>query len=287
VTPASQSALSIARGAVREGLAALDGFGELLGSRRVGPKALERARADLGEACASLGTAICSLASVIDEAFGEDEAARASTSALCAHAIERARVLVAAVDVKGPLGDARRRLALEAAVKRHGAELKDAVALCDLLAAAAAPAPTELDLLDVLEQRFGAAGRVEASVRVGIDAIRPAPLVADRHLFGALVEVAAAHAAKRGMASPRLGVVKWKDGSLLVRIGPSPRGSAAPRATMEIPVRGDVPGTLEAAKVAARRAGMKLEVDPATGAVTISVEPGPAHAKAERDAGPR
>ncbi len=286
MTLPSQSVLSIARGVVREGLAALDGFAELLASRRVGPKALERARADLGETCAALGTAICSLASVIGEAFAEDPAAQASTGALCAHAVERARTLGTAVEGVGPI-DARRRLALEAVMKRHGGELKDAVALCELLAAAAEPMATELDLLDVLEQRFGVSGRGEASVRVGIDASRPTPLVTDRHLFGGLVEVAAAHLAKRGVTSPRLGVVKWKDGALLVRIGPSPKGSAAPRTTLEIPVRGEVPGTLEAAQAAARRAGMKLEVEAATGAVTIRVEPGPQHGKAEPDVGPR
>jgi hypothetical protein len=287
VTLAWQAELAVARGAVREGLAALEGFGDLLGSRRVGPKALERARADLGDACVALRAALLTLSAAIDDAFGEDFAATDTMDALCGYAVDRADALAAAVGTDGPLSDARRRLALESEVRRNAAELRDAVVLCDLLASAAANAETELDLLDVLELRFGDVSRGEASARLGVDAARPVPFTADRHVFGGLVALAVTLAAKKGMTAPRLGVVKLKDGGLIVRVAPTPRGSAAPRVTFEVPLRGDVPGALDVAHAVARRAGFTLEVEAATGVVSIAVKPAPARAKAGPDDEPR
>ena len=49
-----ETPLAIARGAVREGLAALEGFSDLLGSRRIGPRALAQARSEMVPACEAL-----------------------------------------------------------------------------------------------------------------------------------------------------------------------------------------------------------------------------------------
>jgi hypothetical protein len=276
VTRSDESSLGLARGAVREGLAALEAFSDLLGSRRVGPRALDRARSDMGEASTALCEALRSLDQALAAALGPGAEAMTAARALSEHAASRAAALAAVFAASESLADARRRLALEAAIRKHGAELRDAIALCDLLAAAAVPAPTELDLVDVLDQRFGGKPAEGASVlRLGVEAPRPATLVADRHVLGGLVEVAASIIAKSGTTNARLGVTRSPGGALSIRIVPAARTSATAKTTMFVPLRAPVPGALEVARVAARRVGLGIEVDPATNAVSITSETRP------------
>ncbi|MRG91681.1 hypothetical protein [Polyangium spumosum] len=268
-----ESPLSIARGAVREGLAALEGFSDLLGSRRIGPRALAQAKAEMVPACEALREAFAGLEQAFVASLSADEEALDQARALAAHAGACVAALAAALADGGPLSDARRRLALEAAVRKHGAELRDAFALGEFFAAAVSPTPTELDLVDVLEQRFGGnRAAEEGALRIVVEAPRPSWLVADRHVLGGLVELAAPIASRRGAVAARLGVARSAGGGLVVRLSPSSRNGAPARLVLNVTARGEVPNALDIARVAARRAKLGLVIDAAAGTVTIESE---------------
>jgi len=269
----AESPLAIARGAVREGLAAFEGFGHLLGSRRIGPRALSQAKADMAPACETLREAFTSLERAFVAALADDEEAKTEARALGAHALACVAALAAALSDGGSLSDARRRLALEAAVRKHGGELRDTFAFAELLAASVAPASVELDLVDVLEQRFGGHRAAEdGAVRIAVEAPRPSWLVADRHVLGGLVELAAPIASRRGAGAARLGVARPSGGGLAVRLSPSPPRAAAARLVLSVTARGEVPNALGIARVAARRARLGLTIDAAAGIVSIESE---------------
>ncbi|MDI3288359.1 hypothetical protein [Polyangium sp. 15x6] len=268
-----ETPLAIARGAVREGLAALEGFSDLLGSRRIGPRALAQARSEMVPACEALRASLSELEQAFVAAFSSDEEAQEQARTLGAHAGACVTALSSALSDGGSLSDARRRLALEAAVRKHGAELRDAFAVAELFAASVAPTRTELDLVDVLEQRFGANRSAEEGVvRIAVDAPRPSWLVADRHVLGGLVELAAPIASRRGTVTARLGVARSSGGGLLVRLSPAPRNAAATRLVLSVTARGEVPGSLGVARVAARRAKLGLTIDVAAGIVSMESE---------------
>ncbi|MDI1447701.1 hypothetical protein [Polyangium sp. 6x1] len=265
--------LAIARGAVREGLAALEGFSDLLGSRRIGPRALAVAASEMLPACEALRESFAALALAFVAAFASDTEAQDQARTLGTHAGTCVAALASALEGGGSLSDARRRLALEAAVRKHGAELRDTFAVGELLAAAVAPTPTELDLVDVLEQRFGANRAAEEGVvRIAVDAPRPSWLVVDRHVLGGLVELAAPIASRRGTVTARLGVARSSSGGLIVRLSPAPRNAAATRLVLSVTARGDVPGSLGIARVAARRAKLGFAIDAAAGIVSMESE---------------
>ncbi len=220
------------------------------------------------EASETLREGFAALEIAFGEALLSDVEAQDQARALGEHAALRVAALRSALAEGGPL-DARRRLALEAAVRKHGAELRDALAYVELFVAAVSPAPTELDLLDVLEQRFGDRAADEGAVRVSVDAPRPASLVADRHVLGGLVEYAALIASRRGTMAARLGITHPSGGGLVVRLSPVPRNAAPSRIVLHVPPRGELPGSLELARVAARRARVGFLVDAAAGVVWI------------------
>ncbi|MDI1434751.1 hypothetical protein [Polyangium sorediatum] len=269
----AESPLAIARGAVREGLAALEGFGDLLGSRRIGPRALAVALSEMVPACEALRASFVALELAFVATLASDLEAQDQARNLGTHAGACVAALSSAFSDGGSLSDARRRLALEASVRKHGAELRDTFALAEFFAAAVTPAPTELDLVDVLEQRFGANRATEEGViRIAVEAPRPSWLVADRHVLGGLVELAAPIASRRGTVPARLGVARPPSGGLVVRLSPAPRNAAATRLVLSVTARGEVPSSLGIARVAARRAKLGLTIDAAAGIVSIESE---------------
>jgi len=276
VSAGANSPLSIARGAVREGLAALFGFSQLIGSRRVGPRALERARADMDDACASLAAALDALERGLVEVFGPDENAASAARALCAYVTSHVKTLAGALSADGSLENARRRLALEAAIRTHGDAIQGAMSLCDLLVAATTPSPVELDVADALEHRFGSRTDETSSVRLFIDAPTPTTMHVDRHVLVGLVELGATLAARGNAAQVRLGL-RSIGGSPVLRIAPVPRGAALPKTSLLVPRAADLPFTIEVARATGQRAGLRVELDPGTNAVTIKSEvpPGP------------
>lgn len=230
----------------------------------------------MDEACVSLAAALDELERGLVEAFGQDEPSIAAAHALCSYVSSRVKTLAAAIAADGPLENARKRLALEAAIRTHGDEIKGAMALCDLLAAATTPSPVELDVADVLEHRFGGRKDEASAVRLFIDAPTATTMHVDRHVLGGLVELGAALAAKGSATQVRLGV-RSISGAVVLRIAPIPRGAALPRTSLLVPRASDLSFTFEIARAAGHRAGLRVELDPSTSAVTIKSEatPGP------------
>ena len=226
----------------------------------------------MDEACASLLLALQSLETRLTETFPSDQEAVFVTRALAAHVSERVSALLGVLNANTPIDNAKRRLAVEAAIHKVAPEIKDALALYDLLAAAAVSAPQEIDLVDALEQRFGAPNPSAETIKIAIDVPRPAPIVADRHVLGVLIEIGASLSAKASAAPVRLAQRGLEGGTTTLRIAPVPRGGVVPKMILAVPAHGDVPFAREAARVAARLSGLHVEIDASTGAMSITSE---------------
>ena len=225
----------------RDALAALANAASLLGSRRLGVRAVERALPSLAEAAAEL-TAL----------LGGDGAA-ALPDALRAHARARLGPLVAAL-AGPPKLDVGRRLALEALARPLVPELETMVLCLELVEATPtlAARSTVVDLHELLARRDVAphvapgapALRVvlalpaEASV-----AARPGPTVSLVELAAALVVPSAG---RRG-AEAEARIVGVREGEVLELRVTRNAGTRAGEATTVLARRAPVPGLAGAA----------------------------------------
>lgn len=262
--------LAAARGAVRDGVAAVEGFAQLLGSRRVGPRGVARALPEVREGCATLGAALQTIEAAI-AAEVADDAAAAAAGAVLAHA--GAEVARLEAELTGPAGarsksasiDARQRLALDASVRRAAGELKGALHLVDLLCASLELRPTPIDLADVIRQRSSSRSQGEPAVRVAVvceDGCAEG-VEADARVVGGLIELAVGAVSAAGVASPHLAASKRLDGRVEVSVGGhrTRGGPAAQGFTSELPLRDAGPRALAVARAAARRAGIEITIE--------------------------
>lgn len=260
--------VTLARGSLREGVAALEAFGDLLGLRRVGPRALERAKSDTFEACGTLLAALGPFEHTLIIALGKTPEAEAAMHALGERVRSHVKPIADALGDPTPIS-ARRRLALEAVFRKHRTDFKDSVALCDLTVAVATAAPAELDVVDLLEQR--ATDRIGdvPSVRVGIDVVRSVSVHADRHVLMGLMEIAAAFVCRDGATTLRLIAGTNDDGANVIRLAPAARGWVLPKRTVTLPLRGELDLSLEVARVIAPRSGLSVHFDATTNVASI------------------
>jgi hypothetical protein len=261
-------AVTLSRGALREGFAALEAFGDLLGSRRVGPRALERARVETLEACEALVAALGPFQHTLVVALGKDDETEAVMHALCERLKSHVSSISSSLADRAVLS-ARRRLALEALFRKHRAEFRDNVALSDVAVAAATAAPVEVDLVDLLEQRHGERAPEGPVVRVDIDSTRPVMIRADRHVLAGLVEAAASFVCRAGASEARLVAGINDDGAFVVRIGPVLREGSSAKRTITLPLRGEVDLAVQVARLVGPRSGLGVSFDSATNAVSI------------------
>jgi hypothetical protein len=269
----SSKRLAAARGAVREGVAAAEGFAQLLGSRRVGPKGVARALPEVREACATLAIALQALdAAIAEEVAGDVEAAEAA-SAVLAHAAAEVARLSADLVRPGPRStpmelvravDARQRLALDASARRAARELHDALHLTEILSAALDRRPTPIGLADVLRERSAGPAQGEPTLKV-CAVSEPGCAVgfdADARVVGGLIELAAGIVRRAGVTSPALSAARRADGRVEVRIGAQGAAHQGDRAVaFELPLRGGGPRAVAVARAVARRAGMELAIE--------------------------
>ncbi len=260
-------AVTLSRGALREGFAALEAFGDLLGSRRVGPRALERARVGTLEACEALIAALGPFEHTLVVALGKDDEAEAVIGALCERVKSHVSSIASALVDRAVLS-ARRRLALEALFRKHRADFRDNVALCDVAVAAATAAPVELDLVDLLEQRHGERAPEGPVARVGIDSDRPVMIRADRHVLAGLVEAAVSFVCRAGASEAQLVAGINDDGAFVVRIGPA-SGAGSSKRTIAVPLRGEVDLAVQVARMVGPRSGLDVSFDSAANTVSI------------------
>jgi hypothetical protein len=260
--------VALSRGALREGVAALEAFGDLLGLRRVGPRALDRAKSDTFDACGALLAALGPFEHTLVVALGKTTAAEASVRALSDRIKSHVSPITEALADPAPIS-ARRRLALEAVFRKHRSEFKDCVALCDLAVAAVTAMPVDLDVVDLLEQLPGDRIGEAPVVRVGIDIVRPISIRADGHVLMGLVETAVTFVCRGGPTPLRLVAGANDDGVNVIRLGPAPRGWVLPTRTISMPLRGEFDLAVDVARVVASRSGLGVNFDPATNMASI------------------
>lgn len=260
--------VALSRGTLREGVAALEAFGDLLGLRRVGPRALERAKSDTFDACGSLLAALGPFEHTLIVALGKTPEAEAAIRLLGDRVRSHVAPIAEALGDPAPIS-ARRRLALEAVFRRHRTEFKDCVALCDLAVAAATAAPADLDVVELLEQRASDRPGETPVVRIGIDVVRSVVVRADRHVLLGLIETAVAFACRAGATTARLVAGTNDEGVNVIRLSAAPRGWALPKRTISMPMRGEVDLATDVARVVASRSALAVNFDPATNVASI------------------
>lgn len=291
---------SMARGAARDGAAAIDGFAQLLSSRRVGPRAVARALTEVREGCATLAQSLEDLEqSLRDLLDGDPEAARAA-HLLLQDARTNAATLSTALGSHGKAAiDARARIALENLVVRIACEISGALWLADLLAAAASPRPTPLWLADILAERFrafdesAAAGKPGSSsassppsdrrrpaapvglkagrlIRVTVQMDAPVLLTGDNRVVSGLLEFAVLTAVRSGVETPAITTAD-RDGRIALRIGPAPQPFEGRQRIALFVFRECRPLAGDVARAVARLSGIELGIDESSGTVTITL----------------
>jgi hypothetical protein len=280
----------------------VENFGHLLGSRRVGARAIARALPEMHAGCGALRAAIDGLTTEIVVMLGADAEGVAAVRALLAHASARVGELDAELlPLIDKVIETRQRLRLETVVRRIAADLDAMVRVTDLFGAVAARRSTSLDLTDVLSERRQPAGvpAVRASVRID----KTAGLVGDARIVVELIEFAVATVARAGVASPEVVAAEEADGRVVIEVGPPGEGAggaaataaakpadarpaakgaraerggakAAPAGTtperfIEVPIRSELPRAADVIQTAARRAGITIDIAPGSRRVTV------------------
>jgi len=273
-------ALAVARGKVRDGVAAVENLDQLLGSRRVGPRQLPHAILGVQEGCVQLLEALAELQTEMEKHLQGDAEGIASVASILAHASGLVSEL--ADTLKGRekvVIDARERLRLEAIVHRIAIELDTVMRLTDLLSASATSRSTVIDLGDVLAERRSPS-RTLTPVLAMVELRAPA-LVGDARIVLELLEFAVATVARAGVEAPRIVADRGDEELLVITIAPSPKrpaptsppAEANPKTTriLDVSLRPELPSQGAVVRAAARRAGITYEVAPDGRSVTISL----------------
>ncbi|HRI67648.1 MAG TPA: hypothetical protein PK156_25565 [Polyangium sp.] len=266
--PRGDCDVALSRGALREGVAALEAFGDLLGSRRVGPRALDRAKSDTSEACQALLQALDPFEQTLLVSLGQTPNLTATMQALGERLRAHVGPMAEALRDTAPIS-ARRRLALEAVFRKHRSGFKDCVALCDLAVAAVTAMPLDLEVIELFDSLSGDRFGDVSLVQIGIDIVRPVVMRADRHVLMGLVEAAVSFVGRSGTTTARLVAGTNDDGATVIRVGPAPRGWTLPKRTVSMPLRGEVELAMDVARAVALRSDLGVSFDAATNSASI------------------
>lgn len=269
-------ALALARGDVRDGVASIENFLQVLGSRRVGPRMLTRGIPEVLAGCEPLRGSLATLADALAVELAADPEGVEAVHSLLTHAADLVSQLAAAL--RGSAGaslDARERLALEATVRRVAGDLGTVLRLADLLGAAVTSETTTIDLGDALAQRRAhprsGATAILAAVEVRVSELT----VSDARLVLDLLELAVATVVRAGVASPRIVIELGPEGFPLFTIdaaaGKAKDGSGADGQVLDVVLRAELPREAEVIRAVARHAGMALTVAADRRAVTLAL----------------
>jgi hypothetical protein len=272
-----ESELSTLRGAVRDGVSAIENLANVLASRRVGPKVIARALPEVSAGCSALRSDLRHLRAELPSLL----AAQPDGIAGADEMLERADHRVA--DLAGELArkeassmDARDRLALEAIVRRSAGELSGVVRLLDLFAVVLNPRATGLDIAELIMPKHTLTGAGSVTVPVTVDLTDVGVLVADARLVINLLSFALASVVGGGVTAPAL-VARREDRETAIEIGPpGPEASAADKRFIEVPVWTPLPREADVVRVVARLGGIEVRCDHEAQRVVL------AHARAER-----
>jgi len=283
VSPAAD-ALAIARGEVRDGVAAIDHFLQVLASRRVGPKVLARAVPEMAAGCAPLRAAVAALADALAEELAEgadaetpgDPEGAAAVRALLGHTDARVAELSAALAAHQSASmDARERLALEAVVRRAAGELGAVVGLVDLLGAPVTSETTTIDFTDALLARRVVARSGMTMVHAAVEQRASELVVGDARMILDLLAHAVSTVARAGVDTPRIVVDTGPEGLPVFTVeaarDKAQAGSGAGRPMFDVALRDELPHEAEVVRAAARHAGIALRVADGGREVTIAL----------------
>ena len=225
-----ESELASLRGAVRDGVAAIENLANVLASRRVGPRVIERALPEVRGGCLALCTgALEQLRAALPEILVGDVEGIDATNEMLDHAGLRVAELAAELGRRESDSlDARERLALDALVRGISAELAGLVRLVDLLGTVTNPRTTALELSDLLSQKRTLKGAPSTPITVSVDLGTQPTLLGDAYVVLDLLIFALAIAARTGIVNPYLGVSVTDDAHLVIVVGP-PRTSSRRR----------------------------------------------------------
>ncbi|EYF05418.1 hypothetical protein [Chondromyces apiculatus] len=225
--------LGAARGAVCDGVAAVESFVQLLGSRRVGPRGILRALPEVREGCATLRVDLKELDAALQDELAGDAEGIAAAQAVIQHAVAEVTRLEAELaqgaDEGGKSGkgkgaaergiDARQRLTLESQVRRASRALESTFPLLDLVVASLDLRPTPLNLTDLLRERGSGLSEGEPAVKVTIACGQDCDNIdADPRLVGGLLEIAMGILGAAGVTSPQIQVHRRPDGRAVMTV---------------------------------------------------------------------
>jgi hypothetical protein len=262
-------ALSIARGDVRDGVAAIEHFREVLVSRRVGPRVLERAIPEMATGCEPLVVALGALVDAAGAEISDDPEGVLAVQGLVDHAEVKVRELALALQAfVGSTIDARARLSLEGTVRRVSDELGATLRLVDMLGAPVTSDMVMIDLGDALHARVASARRARVpepqALRVPVELSTEELAVGDARLLMELLDHAVAWVVGAGVSAPRIVVSKGPEGFPMFTIegGGSGAGQAGQaRLSFDTVVRDELPHERGVVRAAARHAGISLSIE--------------------------
>ncbi len=267
ILPASNSA----RGSLRDGLAALQNFENLLKSPRIGPRPLAQLLVGLRSSCVSIENALVTVIDEIAERASDDEVLRS----LKEFALARVRKLDASLQHAARVGmGARVRLSLEADVHSISAELGAVRGLIELLDAATHSVASELDLSGLVMESVDALAvtgkKTPHAVHVTARLPNACPtVVTDPHVVIRLIALAIGLLASTQTDSIEIVAVSSDESGvdLLVRACPKVDHATACTAPFIIAPSVDV------AAFAARLLGANLRYDAAEKRASIALQP--------------
>jgi hypothetical protein len=274
--------LTDARGAVREGVTAIENLAQLLRSRMVGPRQLGHALPEMRLGCVSLAQAIAELKVAMTGYLASDPAGLAAFLGMLTHASVRVDELGAAIRSKEPTPmDARERLALESIVRGIGGELDSMLRLIDLVGVATTMRTADIDLSALLAERRRPSQRL-TPVHAIIE-LRAPTFRADARVVLELLEFAVATVVRAGVESPRIvaDLAGVPDEPLLITVGPAPpRGAGGVTLKsaedlkniriLDVSLRPELPHEAEVVQAAARFSGFSFKVADDRKSVTIT-----------------
>lgn len=274
--------LTDARGAVREGVTAIENLAQLLRSRTVGPRQLGHALPEMRLGCVHLAEAIAEVKRAMTNYLASDPAGLAAFLGMLGHASARVDELGAAIRAKEPTPlDARERLALESIVRRIGGELDSMLRLVDLVGVATTMRTADIDLSALLAERRRPSQRL-TPVHAIIE-LRAPTFRADARVVLELLEFAVATVVRAGVESPRIvaDLAGVPDEPLLITVGPAPPrgvGGVTLKSAedlkniriLDVSLRPELPHEAEVVQAAARFSGFSFKVADDRKSVTIT-----------------
>jgi hypothetical protein len=273
----ASAALTQARGDVRDGVAAIEHFLQVLGSRRVGPRALAGGIPEVLSGCAPLAAALGVLGGAIQAELAPDPEGVEAAAAMLAHAGRRVDELAAALSAQQGASslDARERLALEAVVRRVATDLGTVVRLADLLGASVTSETTTIDLGDALAQRRARPPAGATPVLTSVDVRVRELSVGDARLVLELLERAVSIVVRAGVATPRVLAELGPDGFPVLTVAPAPdlmkSGASGDALVLDVVLRDELPREADVVRAAAQHAGIALTIAADRRTVTIAL----------------